>query len=163
MSGLSVQVLASDNRVLVTFTEEYDSVVNAHPVADRVLSRWLTQQGLKVLDQAQVTRIKARKETQLVLSGDIDAAVAIDLKSDTEWILKGNVTVSSGPRIMNGQMRPRAAQIGLTLISTETGVVVYSGHYSSRSAHIDVYSGGEKAIRKALKKSYPDILPVLLK
>lgn len=158
---LAAMTVASAASVIVSLDEVYEGKPGKLRVAENVLRHWLVEQGFAVLDKAQMQRIKASKEVALFLAGEVDAAAAVDLQEAADWVLRGHVAVTSGPLIMQGPMRPRAAHIGLQLISTHSGKVAYADQLDARYPHLDLYSGGEQAIRKALVKANDGLLAAL--
>jgi hypothetical protein len=134
-----------------------DDNANMAKVSQRILERSLRKLSLKVVNQALIRDNKSRRQLQAIADGDTNKAILIDLQADANYILQGELSISSGAFLFNSQLRTRNASITFTIYNTKKGQSVYTGSGSSSVPHIDKLTGSKKAIKQAVAEIIQDI------
>jgi len=146
-TNTATQQTAVHNTVLMDIQEDFSEGYDAD-VSTELLIDTFTELGLQVV----LPKTQWQPYLHAIVLGNRRSNTATKLQSHANYIIKGKVTVTSGPGLMGSNIKPRYANVRLALYSTKTGQLLFQSKSKGVIPHIDESQGGEQAIVEALKK-----------
>ena len=135
------------NAILIDIQERFSEGFAAE-VSAQLLIDTFSALGLQVV----LPKRQWQAGLQDIVLGNPNAQTAKNFRSQADYVLKGKVTVTSGPGLLGSSVKPRYANVRLALYSTRTGQLVFQSKGQGVVPHIDESQGGERAIAEALNK-----------
>lgn len=130
--------------------------------AEAVLLQTFLDAGFEVVDSVTVTRNINRDMALKAIEGDTATASALGQQYGADVIITAKASATSGPEILNTNMKSHQAVITAKIVRADTGVVIGSASQQAKHAHIDNLSGGMEAIKKASNKLAEALIPKIL-
>ncbi|MDM8525643.1 hypothetical protein QUF80_19915 [Desulfococcaceae bacterium HSG8] len=142
-------------RLMVLIEENYEGLdFKGIGLAEAEIISLLQEKGFELVDKAQVAKARKRGQALLSLAGDTEAAAAMGLMSDAQYILLGKAAAHhSGEAIPGSGLQSVQASIQLKILHSQSGLILGSVAERGAAAHISKLAGATEALRKASKKA----------
>ncbi len=154
-AGLSVLLDLMDRPRLAVLIEPiaYEGVPSH--VVESGLVRRLIGLGYRVVDTAQVERVRDSDQAMQAFAGNMEAAMAIGQRVGADIILTGRVGVTFGNPMTTGQFtfHSATAEGSIQALATRTGQILYSWVETTTKAD----TRREKAIQQAMAELGTDL------
>ena len=128
-------------------------------IAGTELASLLTAKGFDLVDQEQIKKANALSEMRQAMAGDVNAAQALGLHFDSQYVIVGKAVAQDvGEAFPGSGMRSVQASLQLKVIQTQTGLVLGSVVKNGVAAHISPLSGATIALQKSARSAVEDYL-----
>jgi len=149
--------LADKPRVLVLIRERFDTRITGTRYCETQLARDLQQKGFKVVDADQKQILELRERTFAEVTGDRVALLKSATDFPADYLLVGEVAVTSSAPLAGTDLKGRFANLSLKIVDSMSGTVLATVTGEGRSRHIDELTGGNWAMDDALKAAGPEL------
>lgn len=150
-------------RILVVIPETHIGRRATDPAAETEIIRRFLREGFKVVDQAQVKKIREGESVRRILDGDVKAAQILAKQFDAEILVVGEAfSESAGAQSDLAGLYSCRARIEARGIRADTGdILTADGAFASGLDLTDLIAG-KKALTQAGSKWVDSALPILL-
>lgn len=135
-------------RVMIMIPEVHIHRPIPDPAGETEMIRKFLQNGFKVVDQAQVKKIRDTREAKAAIKGDLDAAKAIARQYGAEVIIVGEAFSENIPRRPQ-EMQTCSARVEARAIYADTGLILAANGKEAHAADVTEGVAAKKALRKA--------------
>jgi hypothetical protein len=150
--------LADKPKVMVLIKERFDSRVSGTRYCETQLARQLQQKGFKVVDADQKKLLEQRERAFAEASGDRGALMQSAMAFPADYLLVGEVAITSSGPLAGTDLKARFANLSLKIVETTSGTILATLTGEGRARHIDELTGGNWAMEDVLKIVGPDLL-----
>ena len=117
--------------------------------AETAMNSRFMEKGFKVVDPAQVRRIRERDSVLAAIQGDAAATRTLANRLDAEVIITGTAAAKTASGFNLAGMKSCQANITARAVDADVGTMLASGQKHAAFPHIDEVTGGTMAIEKA--------------
>jgi len=135
-------------RIMVVIPEYHIKRRVPDPAGETEIIKRLLEKGFKVVDQAQVSKIRYNDQVRAAISGNTSLANKIGLEHGAEVIIIGEAFTEHVGRIVGGLESCRA-RIEARAISIDTGEILVAGGEHASGLDITEALAGKKALQNA--------------
>lgn len=150
-------------RVMVIMSERHAGTSVTDPAGETEIVRMLLKNGFKVVDQAQVRKIREGDQLKQVLDGNIVAVQSLGRQHGAEVLIVGEAFSEKALEggMMGGLISVRA-RLQAKAIRADTGEILASEESVAPALDVSEQVAGRKALTAAAKKWMDAALPVVL-
>ena len=154
---------SSKPRMMVIVAEHHVGATVTDPSGETEIIRLLLQKGFKVVDQAQVRKIREGEQVRQVLEGDSKAAQSLGRQHGAEVLIVGEAFSETALQgVMMGGMVSVRGRLQAKAIRADTGEILAAEEAVAPALDVSEQVAGKKAISKAAMKWTDTALPVIL-
>ena len=150
-------------RMMVIMSERHAGTAVTDPAGETEIVRMLLKNGFKVVDQAQVRKIREGDQLKQVLEGNIVVAQSLGRQHGAEVLIVGEAFSEKALEggMMGGLISVRA-RLQAKAIRADTGEILASEGSVAPALDVSEQVAGRKALTAAAKKWMDTALPVIL-
>ncbi|MGD9851406.1 MAG: caspase domain-containing protein [Nitrospirales bacterium] len=150
-------------RIMVIVAERHVGAVVTDTSGEAEIIRLLLQKGFKVVDQAQVRKIREGDQLKQLLEGDIKAAQSLGRQHGAEVLIVGEAfsEIALQGMMMGGIVSVRG-RLQAKAILADTGEILAAEEANAPALDVSEQVAGKKAISTAANRWMDAALPVIL-
>jgi len=128
-------------------------------VAQTEITSLFKSKGFDLVDAARGNADRHLKEIREALAGDTGAVRHLGMESGAQYVITGRATAQDRGEIFSGTgLRSVHAVLELSIVQTQTGLVLGSVVETAATAHINPLSGATAALKETAKKAVEEYL-----
>jgi hypothetical protein len=123
------------------------------------MSALLGAKGFDLVDQAQLDQVRQLDQGRQALAGNAAAAQMLGLDLGAQYVIVGKAVAHDAGEAYSGSgLRSMHASLQVTVVQTQTGLVLGSHVTSGVAAHISQLTGATKALKQSAQKAVDEYL-----
>jgi len=135
--------------VMVLVRERFETRVSGTRTAETLLINDLQAAGFKVVDPEQKKLIDLRNKLYAEATGNLQGALQTALSFNADYLIFGEVVVTSGGPLAGTDLKVRSANMSLRAVEASSGKIMVATRSEGKKRHVDELTGGNWAIEEA--------------
>jgi TolB-like protein len=148
-------------RVMIMIPEEHIHRPVPDPAGETEMIRKFVGSGFRVVDQAQVKKIRETREGKAAAKGDNQSAIAIARQYGAEVIIVGEAFSENVPR-PGGQLQTCGARVEARALEADTGVILAANGKEAHAKDATEIVAAKRALRTAAGLLADDMIKQIL-